>query len=387
MTKVAKLIIIILAVLFFGSLFLAVQINSSKDALIQQYSDRENELRKHSDELSTQLSSLQSEKKRLEGKLSGIGKDIESLSGERDEWKKKYEAALKEKEDLLAKVQSIPRVAEKPAEEARAEPVTSDAYWAEVLKDKAGLELQLKDLKTMLSDSTIQIEEAKKTKAELEVELTKLKQSNEDLEKKVQYSSDLASNLSLELAKDKNDKRQTEDRLSKLKEENLSLRYQIKELVTSKVSLEKGLQRLVSDKDKLSRRLEETEQVVESRINEVLAIKKDIDTKIGKGSLESPSGSKPIELAPIVVRSGSVSAKAGTEQSASAGKIVSIDEANNFVIIDSGESAGVKIGDKFKVYRDNKQIALIEVIQTRKDIAAADIKQKSQNIQPGDLVK
>jgi hypothetical protein len=69
------------------------------------------------------------------------------------------------------------------------------------------------------------------------------------------------------------------------------------------------------------------------------------------------------------------------------GKVVSVDEANNFVIIDLGENAGVKVGNGFKVYHSDKQIASIEVIQARKDISAADIKQKSQKIQVGDLVK
>lgn len=388
MTKGAKLIVIILAILFLLSLFLAIQINSSKEALIQQYSQREGELTQRAEGLSSKVTSLESEKRRLESRLSSIDKDIQGLSAERDDWKRKYDAAVKEKEDLLAKVKTIPQVVEKPSEEAKS-PVSPDAYWAQVLKERAELELRINELKNMLSDTSIQLEEAKKSKAEFDVELTKLKQSNEDLEKKVTYGTDLANNLSLELAKEKNERRATEDRVGKLREENLSLRYQIKELTSAKVTLEKGLQRLVADKDKLSRRLEETEQIVQSRINDVLAIKRDIDARLGKTTSYQPQGeSKPIELAPIVVKSGaSAAAKPGEGLKASRAKIVSIDEANNFVIIDIGENSGVNIGDKFKVFRDNNQIASIEVIQTRKEISAADIKQKSQDIQAGDLVK
>jgi hypothetical protein len=144
----------------------------------------------------------------------------------------------------------------------------------------------------------------------------------------------------------------------------------------------------VADKDKLNRRLQETEQLVQGRIDEVLQIKKDLESRIGKGSAGiSADESKPIELPPIVVRSGATPAKASTGMSSLTGKVVSLNDANNFVIIDLGEDNGVKVGDNFKIYRDNKQVASIEVIQTRKDISAADIKQKSQKIQVGDLVK
>lgn len=380
--KGAKAIIIILFALFFGSLLLVVAINNSKQELIKQYSQKENELRKKADDLFAQISNIQSEKKRLEDKLSTIKKDMDEISTDRDSWKGKYELVLKEKEDLVSKLQTTPKAAREGATLAAP---TDEAHWAGVLKEKAGLELQLSDLKSRLSDASIQVEEVKKTKAEIEVEITKLKQSNEDLERKIKYTTDLSNNLALDLAKEKNDKKSIEDKLSKLKEENLSLRYQIKDLATSKVSLERGLQRLVVEKDKLNKRLQETDILVRRRIDEVLDIKKDLEGRL-KGQAATAAESKSIELAPIVVRS-STSSKGIMLPADLIGKVVSVNEANNFVIIDLGENSGVKAGDSLKVYRDNKQIASIEVIQTRKDISAADIKQKSQPLQIGDLVK
>jgi hypothetical protein len=156
-------------------------------------------------------------------------------------------------------------------------------------------------------------------------------------------------------------------------------------LATSKLSLEKGLQKLVADKDKLTRRLDEAEQLVQSKIDDVLKIKNDIEGRLAKDRTTSEE-SKPIELPPIVVRSAGAAKSTGIMVNMS-GKVVSVDEANNFVVIDIGENAGVKVGNNFRVYRNNRQIASIEVIQTRKDISAADIKQKSQNIQTGDLVR
>lgn len=69
------------------------------------------------------------------------------------------------------------------------------------------------------------------------------------------------------------------------------------------------------------------------------------------------------------------------------GRIVSVNEENNFVIVDVGEEAGVGLGDALSVYRDSKYVAQLEVIQVRKDIAAADIKNQWTQVQVGDTIR
>jgi hypothetical protein len=69
------------------------------------------------------------------------------------------------------------------------------------------------------------------------------------------------------------------------------------------------------------------------------------------------------------------------------GRILSTDLANNFVVIDLGEDAGVSMGDVFKVSRDGEEIGSIEVIQVRNTISACDIKKKTTTFKIGDTVK
>ena len=70
------------------------------------------------------------------------------------------------------------------------------------------------------------------------------------------------------------------------------------------------------------------------------------------------------------------------------GSIISINETNNFVIVDLGqENSPVSVGNPLKVYRGSNQIATLEVIQLRRDICAADIKDKSSELKVGDVVK
>jgi len=323
--------------------------------------------------------------------MEAMQKDFQKITSERDDWKNKYDAALREKEQLLAKIQEIPRITETPKEVAVQPAVTADEYWAEVLKSKAGLELQIKEMQNDLSDTRLQLEEAKKVKTDFEMELGRLKQNQDDLERKLKYSTDLANTLSLELARDKNDKRFIADKLSSVKEENAALRAQIKELTTNKVTLQKNLQKLTQDKAAIETQLAKTEEIIQDRVSDMMDIRKDLEAATKARGISDIEG-KTVQLPPIIVKAqgtardmdiAPVAATAGNRMS----RVININEANNFVIIDAGENVGIKIGDAFKVYRDNQEIAVIEVIQARKDISAADIRQKNQAIQVGDLVK
>ncbi len=67
--------------------------------------------------------------------------------------------------------------------------------------------------------------------------------------------------------------------------------------------------------------------------------------------------------------------------------MISVNESNNFVIVDIGENIGVRLGDSLSVYRDSKYIARLEVIQVRKDIAAADLKDQWSMVKVGDIIR
>ena len=51
------------------------------------------------------------------------------------------------------------------------------------------------------------------------------------------------------------------------------------------------------------------------------------------------------------------------------------------------ENSSVSVGNVLKVYRNSEEIASLEIIQVRRDICAADIKNKSNQLKVGDVVK
>ena len=139
----------------------------------------------------------------------------------------------------------------------------------------------------------------------------------------------------------------------------------------------------------VQRKLNETEGAIQGRIDEIWQIKQNLDQKIS----QLPSTSlNEVELPPIVVNANSQSqqiqnAPQVTETGKSQGTIISINEPNNFAIVDLGEGDGSQVGKRLNVFRNNKSIAILEVIQVRKDISAADIKQSSIKIKVGDIVR
>jgi chromosome segregation ATPase len=400
MNKKAKLIILILSALTIISGAFAFQINNSKEALVRRYNKEIDELSARNEELTQQLSMTKRDKEQIQAQLESLRSDIEGLTAQREEWQRKYEIISSEKDQLLDKIAELSdKLAKKP--EVSAAPVVQpdvtagltaskeEGYWANVLKEKAAFEMKLKTLNDELANMKLAFDEAKKEKESLELQLSKLTQQKDDLERKVEYNETLADNLSNELARELNDKQFLLEQFNKIKQENGSLRTQIKELSMTKLSLEKSLKKLQDEKANIDKRIAETEQILQNRIGDILQLKQELEgAKLGKTDF-SKSTSQSVELPPIIVRAQTEGSKVEVsgQREGKQGRIVSINPENNFVVIDMGQNSGVQLKDRFNVYRGAKQVATIEVIQLRKDIAAADIVKTYGKIEVGDIVR
>ncbi len=416
MSKAAKLMLIFLG----GALFLTLlygafvsiqkqQLAQSKVSLeqeIEQYAQREKKYIVDANAIKEQLATAEKARAEIEEKLKALeGVDLDSLNAqldglkkERDDWKAKVESLKKERDDLLVKLEEKPKEKivykyiepEEQQTTTAAAPVVSgseDLYWAQVLKEKTALELEVEKLKGKLAEGTVAVTELKKKNSDLQLELSQLVHQKEEIEREIKYGKDLSDSLSLELARAQNDKKFLNDRLMKINDENNGLREQIKQLTSTKIALEKSIVRIQDEKKSVEKKLMETENVIQGRIDEIWQIKKSLDQTI-KPEAKAGSG---VELAPIVVSSAENPQNFEKAKNPNApgidGNIVSVNKENNFVIIDIGENSGIKAGDTLNVYREAEYIAGLEVIQVRKDIAAADIISRVTDIQVGDAVR
>jgi septal ring factor EnvC (AmiA/AmiB activator) len=201
------------------------------------------------------------------------------------------------------------------------------------------------------------------------------------------YNKKLLDSIAQELVREKNDKTQIQNSYKTIHNENAILSRQLSSLNTRKVNLERNIQELNEDKNLLKRRISEMESMLTDKLTQINGLKGRIENvKSGAAPVEEKQES--IELPAIVVKPQA--GASGTEEPQGAtlmGKVMAVNKDNNFVIIDLGDEAGLKVGDSLRVYRADKPIANIEAIQVRRNISACDIKKQGTPIRIGDIVR
>jgi len=382
-----KLIIIGLIGLLVVSIFVNFSILGGKQALVR---DRD-KLAQDNTALQDRFNKISKDYQSLEKKADSLSKEMKSIAAEKEELQAKYESVERIKQELVEQLKSAKSKPQPVMQEVVSGPAASDSYWAGVLKDKATLQVQIENIRSELRALQEKNDKLVREKSNLDVEVRNLNLEKQDLKRQLDYSKkqlvynkNAMDSVSLELVGEKNDKLQINDSLKGLKEENLLLRQQLKVLNNRKVSLERKVQLLQDENNLFTKRFNEMDILLKDKIIQIDSMNKEITTGAGAAPVSSGMRKGPVELAPIIVRpQGST----GMLDEDSVGRVLAVNRENNFVIIDLGDVSGVKLGDTFKIVRDNNEIASAEVIQTRKTISACDIKKELTPIQVGDSVK
>lgn len=391
MEKKVRFIFIGLIALTIVSFIYSFSILGSREALMKEYSSVRQKLKQENEDLAKKLNSVLQDKRDVESRMERIKEEIDKALKERQELQNKYDLLKKEQEDLLGRFKEKPPAG--PPTEARPEETrpleTEDAYWARILKEKARLEMFVARLKERLDQFVLDTEELKKDKLALELEVKNLNQDKQNLQRRFVYNEKIIDSLSAELVREKKEKRNIEKELDGLRKEYLALSLQLRTLNETKVSLEKKLKETDDSRKELDIRLSDLNTALDSKILEIEQVKQQLEAvSKGETGIGSAKAKESVELPPIVVRSYE-KPQAPTLQKypESSGKVLAVNREHNFIVIDLGEEHGVRPGKLFNVFRDNKKIGTVEVIQARRSIAACDIKQQEINITVGDSVR
>ncbi|RJO63421.1 MAG: hypothetical protein C4540_07170 [Candidatus Omnitrophota bacterium] len=387
MPQKTKLIIFGLFAVLLISLLFSAQLYNAKLAL-----ERERDsIKKESEALGRKVEENLQDNKRLQEKLTLFNQDIERLAGEKDDLQKKYDSLKEERETLVQKLKEQAQAMEKlqaakPVEQAAAAaPKTEDVFWANLLKTKADLEIQLVNVRNELNSIRVTNEQLQREKASLTIEVSTLTTENQDLKRQVDYNQKVLDSITKELVNEKNDKFEIQKNFKDIRSENGLLRQQLKGLIGNKANLETRLQELQTKYNDLQNNLSKLDTMLKDKMLQVDSLQKSLEQTMKGGSGEEKQDA--VQLPPIVVRPQTESPRAKATKAMSEGKVLLINRSNNFVIINLGEDAGVKAGDSFEVYRNNDTIARIEAAQTRKAISACDIVRENTPIKVGDSVR
>ncbi len=367
------------------------KVSKAEDKMASLFSDS-NEAEADRDKYKRKLNNSEEE-------ISDLKKKIKSLNNDQDDLMvklKRARSAQQDAEELASRIPttSTPSRAVQPAAVSAA-PVSyassgnNDAYFADIIKEKAALETEVKQLRNEVATKDQSILELRDKNETLKFELGSLKFSTDEVAREIQYKEDMINNLSLQLAREKNNKKFSSDRLTTLHDENVGLREELKRLSVSKFTLEKTIAKVKQEKDQIEAQLIERENLIQGKIDEIWEIKESLDKTFKSTKLSAPEAE--IELPPILVSTqghrAAVNFNPNEAPSGYNGKIVNVNTENNFAIVNLGEGSGVKLGTELSVYRKDGFIARLKVIQLRKDISAADIVEQKQTIQIGDIVR
>ncbi|MFA4889266.1 MAG: hypothetical protein WC628_06810 [Candidatus Omnitrophota bacterium] len=389
MEQKVKFIIIGLAAALAVFLFLLFQTYNAN----QQLTGERNKLKVSLDEKTEEAKRMDGRIRSLEGERSLLNKQLEEISRLKQDLDSKFDLVNKEKNDLVEKLKKLqqaqaPVQAHGPAQ-AEFVPQTNDAYWANLLKIKAELEMQLAAVRGDLKSIQLTNEQLQRERPTFELDINSLRREKEDLKRQIDYNQKLMDSIAKDLVREKNDKSLIEDSLKSLKNENSVLTQQLKSLLNHKSKLETKMQGLQEDKASVERRLSEMEAMLSDKSIQINKLKNEIESlRSGKPLDLSAENKNSVELAPILVKPNAAEeTPAAPDIGEMQGRVLALNKESNFVVVDLGEEAGIKAGDIMHVYRDNKAVATLEVIQLRKNISACDIKKTNTPLKVGDVVK
>ncbi len=180
------------------------------------------------DEVSAELNKLKEEKSKLEDELKTKEKMNASLSQLNTKLSEKVENIIKERDGLLLKVKTL--LEDKKALEEKVASVPKGSF-AQTLKDKAALEVELKKLKANIDSTKNLALEVSQAKSALETKFQELLKMREELEEKLKMENQVSDNLAETLAKEKRDSEAIRTKMSnvdQIVEEKLKKLDQIK---------------------------------------------------------------------------------------------------------------------------------------------------------------
>lgn len=383
----------------------------------------------------------------LQKRVEELLAQVSEVTADRDKWQSRLEEIKKERDELVVKLQEKPQVVyeekivykerepepvaqtSEPVQQASNNPVTQDPmsaavsadaapdatpdvapdvasnvapdaapdfsntnekYVAQLLREKTALEVGIDKLKADLSQRSLEIVDLKQANENLRMDLDAVQQEKQSIADDIKEKEEMVNRLSLELARAKNDKQFVAQKVDQLAKRNMRLRQDLKELAAAKMALEKSVVQITQEKDGMDRKLKQAEAVLQNKIGEVWDIKDSLDRSFNVVK-EKTKAANEVELSPIIVNGQGVAPAVPEDTRATKpgfeGKVMSVNEQSNFVIVDIGEKRGLRAGDTLGVYRGVDYIARLEVLQVRPDIAAADLKEQSAQVKVGDTVR
>lgn len=387
-----KLIPVVLLVIIVGIGFVSLVFhtkNQTLEASNEKLTREKTVLIEENNSLTYKYDNLEQDKNDLEKRVASIREELELIETDRDSYKRKWQNSSAERDELAEKLKSQPsqRVSAYQRdtsvfEEVRIDSRISEDHWADFVKSKATLEARVEGLNEDLLKNRNKVLQFDKENKELSIKIDQLTKIKERLVKDIRFKERTLRIMSMDLVSEREERGTAVKEMRKLRSENTSLKRELVLANKDKMRLQTNFMKATQRKNALEQRIMEAENVLKEKSMLFRDLQESLEATIIGSRRISGSDTASVELPPIIVRPDAPGLR-GLR-----GEIVAVNRDEKFAVVDIGESSGIRPGVLLKVMRGDREIATLEVIETRKEISAADIKETvgGTSIREGDTV-
>jgi chromosome segregation ATPase len=361
-------------------------------------------------QLAKKISALETEQQRLSQENQGLRENINSVKQEfeaeksradqvksqldqaeqqRDDYKNKFSDLNDEIKDLKRQLAEKPKVqvVEKrievaPSTEAPAQaPAGSIDYWADFVRAKAELGVKLEDLSAKLGELKTALAEKEAKNKELAIQIDELEKRKKKLESEGEFKKRTLDIVSRELVNERESRKALTDETVDMRKSNVEFKRDLVMATKEKLQLQKNIDELVGKRDTLEKRISEMETIMKQKAMALNDLEDGLSKALHPDTVVNQK-SASVELPPIVVKPEANGIKDLR------GSVIAVNDKEKFVIVNMGESKGIRPGFQLKVLHGEKEVGTLEVLQVRREISAADIKEviSGSEIKEGDSV-
>ena len=379
----SKIIPIILLIIILGVGFVAFTFYTEKENLTitnQKLTEEKTSLVEENSSLQYKFNKIEKEKAVIESRLSTIDDELSKAESEMESWKSKWSLVSKERDNLAERVKraSVPEI---KFEERTDAGTLSEDYWADFVQSKASLEAKLDILSKTIFEGKNEIAKLSRENKELSIQIDQATKEKERFLEEIKFKERTLRIVSMDLVTERERRGSAVDEVRKLRKENVNLKRELIMDNKDLTKLQEALKEVVVKKGELEDKITDADNILKEKAMAFEELQEQLEEAIGGGKKVISGESASIELPPIVVKSSAPGLKELR------GEIIAVNREEKFVVIDIGESSGLKPGVLLKIMRGGKEVGTAEVIETRKEISAADIKKVvgGYTVQEGDI--
>jgi len=379
----SKIIPIILLIVILGVGFVAFTFYIEKENLTitnQELAEEKTSLAEANSNLQYKFNKIKKEKADIERRLSMVKDELSEAESETESWRKKWSLASKERDELAERMKSVPISEAKFAERAKTGALSED-HWADFVQSRASLEAKFDVLSKTLFEEKNKMAKLNRENKKISIQIDQVTKEKDRLLEEIKFKERTLRIVSMDLVAEREERGSAVDEVRKLRKENVGLKRELIMANKDLMKLQDTLEEAVFKRDELEGKIVDADNILKEKFMAFEELQEQFEQVIEGGKKVVSGESASVELPPIVIKP-SASGLKGLQ-----GEIIAVNQEEKFVVIDMGESSGLRPGVLLKIMRGDKEVGTAEVIETRKEISAADIKEVvgGYTVQEGDI--